>query len=88
MGYYLSRAKDADIRGWGLLKLICLIFSIAVPTVIHGVYDFLLGDVAISLGYNQYFILFVIVLDILSWMIIHHEFRTDRPLGYSRRRRK
>ena len=48
--------------------------------LIHGLYDFLLSDQAGDAGYSVWFFAYVIVLDIIAWILIKHEFRTDRPL--------
>ena len=45
-----------------------------------GLYDFLLSDQADAAGYGNLFFVYVIVLDIIAWILIKHEFRTDRPL--------
>lgn len=82
MGFFLARAKDWEIKNNNFMKLISLIFAIFVPVFIHGIYDFLLSQEAIEAGLNTYFIGFVVIIDIFAWLVIHHEFRTDRPLGY------
>ena len=80
MGFFLSRAKHWALRGIGFFTILALLFAIAIPTIIHGIYDFLLSD-AIQLTPQKYiFFLFVFILDWLSWRILRHEFRTDRPL--------
>lgn len=84
MGFFMARAKHWDIRGIGFLKFFALIFSIFFPMMIHGIYDFLLSPAAEQQQFSAYFTAYVIVIDILSWLIIHHEFRTDRPLGYKK----
>ena len=82
MGYYLSRAKHWELRHIGFLKYVALLFSVAVPTAIHGTYDFLLSPAAEAQQFSSYFLLFVLVLDLFAWLTIRHEFKTDRPLGY------
>lgn len=80
MGTALSRAKHCVLKGNWFGKFFFLIFAILIPTVIHGIYDFLLSDQANAAGYNNYFIIFVIILDFIAWRKIKHEFRTDRML--------
>lgn len=80
MGTALSRAKHCALKGNWFGKFFFLIFAILIPTVIHGIYDFLLSDQANAAGYNNYFIIFVIILDFIAWRKIKHEFRTDRML--------
>lgn len=79
MGFFMSRAKAASDRKSGgvfLLKLLALIF----PMFIHGTYDFLLSEQIDSLGLQYIFYIFVIVLDIFAWRMIHHEFKTDQRI--------
>jgi len=80
MGFYMSRAKtaflDGNTRSLRRYKLLALI----IPMFIHGLYDFLLSDQADAAGYGNLFFVYVIVLDIIAWILIKHEFRTDRPL--------
>lgn len=81
MGYYLSRAKHCEIKGNWFGKFFFLIFAITFPTVIHGIYDFLLSSQARDAGFTYgFFIVFVLVLDFIAWRKIKHEFKTDRML--------
>ena len=82
MGYFLSRAKHWELKHIPFLKYVVLFFSIAIPTVIHGTYDFLLSPAAQEQEFSSYFLIFVLLLDLFSWLTIRHEFKTDRPLGY------
>ncbi|MCR5385534.1 MAG: PrsW family intramembrane metalloprotease, partial [Treponema sp.] len=81
MGYYLSRAKNCALKHNYFGLVFFMIFAIAVPVAIHGAYDFLLSEPARNADYAKYFLVFVIILDILAWRKIKHEFRTDRRLG-------
>ncbi len=81
MGYYLSRAKNCALKHNYFGLVFFMIFAIAVPVAIHGAYDFLLSEPARDADYARYFLVFVIILDILAWRKIKHEFRTDRRLG-------
>lgn len=85
MGYYLSRAKHHKLLQHNIRKFIYFIFAISIPTFIHGTYDFLLSEPALQSGYRTYFFIFVIILDIWSWIIIRHESHTDRSLGNYKR---
>ncbi|MCR4940166.1 MAG: PrsW family intramembrane metalloprotease [Treponemataceae bacterium] len=80
MGYYMSRAKAAlleskpsSLRKYKLLALV-------IPMLIHGMYDFLLSDQVGQAGFDFSFLIFVALLDVIAWIIIKHEFRTDRRL--------
>ena len=83
MGFFMSRAKASLLggneRGLRRYKLLALV----IPMFIHGLYDFLLSDQADAAGYGNWFFVFVIVLDIIAWILIKHEFRTDRRLDNS-----
>lgn len=81
MGFYLSRAKHWHLRGIWFLKIVALLFCVAIPVAIHGMYDFLLSDTAQERGWQNAFYVFVLILDWLACRIIRHEFRRDRPLG-------
>lgn len=81
MGYFLARAKHWNLKGFSFLQFICLLFSIAVPTFIHGLYDFLLSPAAREQNFSAYFLGYVLIIDVLAWRTIHHEFRTDKRLG-------
>ncbi|MCR5187875.1 MAG: PrsW family intramembrane metalloprotease [Treponema sp.] len=80
MGFFLSRAKTQDLDQKSFGKTILLILSLAVSTVIHGCYDFLLSDQVSAAGYQWFFYIFVALLDFFAWRIIHHEFKTDHRL--------
>ena len=59
MGYYLARAKHWDLKGNIFFCVLALIFSVAVPVAIHGVYDFLLSPVAKETDFSAYFLVYV-----------------------------
>ncbi len=83
MGFYMSRAKASllagNTRGLRRYKLLALV----IPMLIHGLYDFLLSDQADAAGYGGWLFVFVILLDIIAWILIKHEFRTDQKLDKS-----
>lgn len=80
MGYWLSRAKTFWLDGKILRMRICKLFSLAIPMLIHGAYDFLLSEQVAELGGQSLFYIYVILLDFFAWRVIKHEFRTDRML--------
>ncbi len=80
MGFYISRAKTAFLDGNTRSLRRYKILALVIPMLIHGLYDFLLSDQAGDAGYSVWFFAYVIVLDIIAWILIKHEFRTDRPL--------
>lgn len=81
MGYYFCRSKDYSLRGNKKLSVITMILAIAAPVLIHGTYDFLLSEQAIEAGYNPYFFGFVLILDVLSFIVIKREFKADTMIG-------
>ncbi len=80
MGYWLSRAKTCWLDGKIIRMRICKLFSLAIPMLIHGAYDFLLSEQVAELGGQTLFYIYVILLDFFAWRVIKHEFRTDRML--------
>ena len=80
MGYWLSRAKTFWLDGKIIRMRICKLFSLAIPMLIHGAYDFLLSEQVSELGGQSLFYIYVILLDFFAWRVIKHEFRTDRML--------
>ncbi len=80
MGFFLSRAKTQELDNREFLKLILLLFSLAIPMLIHGCYDFLLSDQVAVIGYRWFFYIYVALLDLFAWKIIRHEFKTDHRL--------
>lgn len=67
MGYYLSLAKTALFNNNKSLSKRNLFFSLAVPTVAHGVYDYLLF--ASEISNNNLFILFFLVFVVFFFML-------------------
>ena len=80
MGYWLSRTKTFWLDGKIIRMRICKLFSLAIPMLIHGAYDFLLSEQVAELGGQTIFYIYVILLDFFAWRVIKHEFRTDRML--------
>lgn len=80
MGFFLSRAKTQELDNREFFKLILLLFSLAIPMLIHGCYDFLLSDQVAVIGYRWFFYIYVALLDLFAWKIIRHEFKTDHRL--------
>lgn len=80
MGYFLSRAKSHWLHHHQIRETILKLFALFIPMIIHGCYDFLLSEQVAAMGCQYYFYIYVILLDVFAWKIIHHEFRTDRRL--------
>lgn len=69
MGYFLSLSKLYSKRGRADLEKIFLVLSIIVPSILHGIYDYLiLVDIGILL---LLFIIFVILLFTFSIIRLH-----------------
>lgn len=64
MGYYLGLAKQSEINGRKDLKKKSIAFSILVPTILHGIYDYCLFSGVIIL--ILLFFVFVILVYIFS----------------------
>ena len=62
MGYYLSLAKQSQLNQKNKLKVKYIIYSILVPTIIHGIYDYCL------LTRNILFVLLLFVFVILVYI--------------------
>ena len=73
MGYYMSLAKMRSVnkKFIGLAKIKALL----IPTILHGIYDFLLSEQAGNLTYL--FIFYVIFLDIISLKLIRKQSKKD-----------
>ena len=80
MGLYLSRAKEALCNNQPFRVKRFKFKALLVPTIIHGIYDFLL-DENLQEDFSFIFILFVIIIDIIALLIIKHEYKNDKPLG-------
>lgn len=78
MGYFFSRSKSASIKGNGILSFILMIFALGVPTIIHGLYDFMLSEQVSETILPAVFFGYVIVLDIFAWRILHKESKRDK----------
>ena len=80
MGFFFSRAKTCELDNIPVGKTVLQIFALGLPMLIHGIYDFLLSNQVAVAGYQWCFYIYVILLDVFAWKIIHHEFKTDRRL--------
>ena len=79
MGLYLSRAKEAMYSGNTFKMKRLKLKSLLVPTIIHGIYDFLLDD-TLQQKYFYLFIIFVIIIDVIALSIIRREHKHDKLL--------
>ena len=80
MGYYLGLAKQSQINGRMDLKKKYIAFSILVPTVLHGIYDYcLFSDLLILI---LFFLVFVILVYIFSLKKVKRMSSVTRKLYY------
>ena len=77
MGFFFVRAKQASLKNEGTRTLFYLLLSLAIPTLVHGTYDFLLSPVSKEQNLYAYFSIFVAVLDVVAWRVIRRESKTD-----------
>ena len=83
MGYYISIAKQFQLRGRRKTEKRYLIYSIAIPTLLHGIYDFCLMS-----GYQIFvvtFIAFVIFLYVISIRKLLILSRNNRKIRFKNR---
>lgn len=80
MGYYLSKAKVADISGDSSFKSWNMFLSLFVPILLHGFYDFcLMSDNIFLIGL---FFIFMIILYVKSFKKIKKMSDENRGLKY------
>lgn len=79
MGYFYGRAKSAQVHGWVSSQRFALWMAYLSAVVLHGVYDAcaMRGTLPAAL----LFLLFILVLYILTFRLIHRESRLDTPVG-------
>ena len=64
MGYYLSKAKQSSLDNNKKDKYKYLLYSIMIPVLLHGFYDYcLMSGITILI---EVFVIFIIILDIIS----------------------
>ena len=75
MGYYMSKAKKRSVKNKS--GFIAIIFALLYPTLLHGIFDFLLSDNAAETSLVFLFILYVLILDVRSWRLIKKQSKKD-----------
>ena len=80
MGVFFSYAKKASILGKGGTVLLCKIFALIVPMLIHGIYDTLafLGTEESTIG----LLIFVVILYIVALTTIRKLSKADFEAGF------
>jgi RsiW-degrading membrane proteinase PrsW (M82 family) len=74
MGIFYGIAKKEERSGYEQRSKIFRIFSVIVPAVIHGAYDYVASVNASTLR----FVLFIVVLFVLSYQIVGYASKNDR----------
>ena len=78
MGYYYGMAKVGHVHGQAERTRSCMLKSMVIPVLLHGLYDYLLtleNEFAILI-----FIALVIILDISAWRGIKRFSKEDRQI--------
>ena len=78
MGLFYAQAKMADIYGAAGARRVHMAAALAVPALLHGFYDFCLMSGVRQLG--SLFIVFVLVLDAVSLLVVRRQSFRDGPL--------
>ena len=79
MGHYLGQAKFMEgRRDWSGMT-VYNVLSILVPVLLHGYYDFCQSME--NTLFASTFLIFVVVLDILAFIFLHHYARTDTTVS-------
>ncbi len=76
MGFFLARAKACQLKGNNFGKVFLILFAIGLPTLLHGIYDYLC-----TVGSEMPFAfwIYIIILDFVAWHTLKHCFKTDAP---------
>ena len=77
MGVFYAEAKKQSLLGNQAQKKKCLFYALAVPTVLHGFYDFCLSVDFVFI--DTLFIAFVIAMYVVSFKYVKKALRNDQP---------
>lgn len=78
MGVFYALAKKYSIRNQKELCTLFSVLAVVIPALLHGTYDYIATKENTSL--NWYFIVFVVILFIVSFLLIRKVSRTDKYL--------
>lgn len=70
MGYYLGKSKLLKLQNDKRNSNKFLLFSLLIPTLLHGIYDFLLFAEEMNYLFFWIFIFFILILYIISFLYI------------------
>ena len=77
MGIFYAEAKKQSLLGNQAQKKKCLFYALAVPTVLHGFYDFCLSVDFVFI--DTLFIAFVIAMYVVSFKYVKKAWQNDQP---------
>jgi hypothetical protein len=78
MGIFYGIAKRLDYRNENVGSKLCRIFAVVIPALLHGAYDYI--ATMESQDGNGYFIGFVAVMFLLSYVLVGRTAKADRPI--------
>jgi len=79
MGVFYGVAKMHDRMGNEGMSKAYRVLAVVVPAVIHGAYDYI--ATAQTNGYNWYFIIFIAVLFVVSFMLVGRMAKNDKYIA-------
>ncbi len=82
MGTFYGIAKKYDYAGEKGRSLLFTVLSLLVPMLIHGSYDYI--ATLQQQGYGWYFLAFILVLFVISYIVVGKAAAADRPIRRSR----
>lgn len=78
MGIFYGIAKRLDYRNENVGSKLCRIFAVVIPALLHGAYDYI--ATMESQDGNGYFIGFVVVMFLLTYVLVGRTAKADRPI--------
>ncbi len=78
MGVFYALAKKYSLGNQKELSTLFSVLAVVIPALLHGTYDYIATKENTSL--NWYFIVFVVILFIVSFLLIRKVSRTDKYL--------
>ena len=78
MGFWYSTAKKYDNFGYTEKSRRAASFSLLVPTILHGAYDYIATRA--TTGYTMFFIVFVIIMFLIAYRLVNRMAANDQYL--------
>ncbi len=79
MGIFYGIAKRLHYRGENTASKIMRVFAVVVPALIHGAYDYI--ATMASTESDGYFIVFVLILFVISFILVGRNAKADRVIS-------